>query len=252
MGTNPYKNPYSSNITIEYDAGMVDMIKSHRYLIKEFNLSKFPKYLETAVYEVADRRFDAYMFANREEYKHVFEWGAKSTVPGDKLWVTLKVGDLYTYEFLPSRKVVPAKLPHTKYFHIFREKAAVMEEAPTVLIEPQRSKYLRWRGPDGEEVRNYEGIIMQVAGGKYKNKFRTAFLLFWASGGGGTMEEFAREIRNSSEFRNIYNKNQIAGLKRRITNKQNKTANGDAQARAMAAQKIKEWEGMIIGLGGKL
>lgn len=243
------RNPYGSNIEIRYESGMVDMVKSYRFLLKEFDRSRFPKYLEDAVYKMADEKFDEYMLANKKEYKHVFEWGATTTLPGQKLWQTFKANGLYTYKFLESREIVPIELPNTKYTHVFREKAAVMEAAPTVLIEPVESKYLRWRGKSGGEVKSYEGVVMQVAGGTYQNKFQNAFIMFWATGAGGTMADVTQALRTDPDFAFQYNQSALQGMKRSITMSQNKMvradASGDIKAAALAREKIKNMERKI-------
>lgn len=249
------RSPYASDIKVEYDGGSVDIIRSYSFLLKEFKMSKrFPDYLGNAVQRVADRRFNAYMTANAEEHKHMFEWGTKGTTQASRLWITQYAKGLISYAYLPSRKLVPAKLPHTKYRHVFENKAKVMEEAPVVIIEPKKAKYLRWRGGvDGEEVRSYNGIIVEVAGAKFKNKFQNTFLIFWATGAGGTMAEMKHAIESSPTFQFEYKKNQIIGLKRRIKGQQKKAnATNDAKTKAMAQQRVKELERAVTRLGGTL
>ena len=226
----------TSDLTVQYESGFVDMVKTYRYMLDEVHQKKFTKTLQEAVYRVVDRRFTAYMIANREEYKHVFEWNSNKP-----LWVTEMVYDFAGYTFLPSRKLVPVTLPHTKYRHVFREKARVMEEAPSVVIAPVKSKYLRWRGANGEEVKSYKAIqVDKVAGGKYENAFQNAFLLFWATGGDATAAELAHAVSSSPKFRMQVRDNKINGLKRAMTMQKKKYERGDAKAKALASERMAE------------
>lgn len=223
-----------SDLTVSYDSGYVDMVKTYSYLLKELHTQKFTKTLERAVYRVVDNRFKAYMIANKEEYKHVFEW--ESNRP---LWITELVLGVVGYTFLPSTKNVPAKLPHTKYRHVFREKARVMEAAPAVTIAPVQAKYLRWRGAQGEEVRSYQAIeIDQVAGGKYKNSFQNAFILYWATAGDSSMAEIAHAVSSSPKYRFEVRQNKINGLKRSMTMQSKKAQSNDAVVAAMAKERM--------------
>ena len=234
-----------------FDTGMADMVGAYKELVKEFGLSKVPKYMSEAAHRIGDRRFNA-LIAGDETYKHMFEWGTKGGSPASRLWKTVYDHDtsIMTYIFLPSRKLVPKADEFTKFRHTFEAKAAVMEEAPVVDIKPQQAKFLRWRKGE-QEVRSM-GVRGPVAGAKYKGKFDSAFLLFWTTGGGGTTRELAHAMRSSGPLRTEYTKNKIAGLKRRITNQQKKADAGDAKVKAMAKQRIKEIEMEVIKLGGKL
>lgn len=226
----------TSDLKVSYESGYVDMVKTYRYMLKEFDQKKFTKTLESSIYRVVDNRFKAYMIANREEYKHVFEW--ESNRP---LWITELVLGVVGYTFLPSTKEVPAKLPHTKYRHVFREKARVMEEAPAVKIAPVQAKYLRWRGAGGEEVRSYQAIdVPMVAGGKYKNAFETAFLLYWATGGDATAAEIAHAVGSSPKFRMQIKQNKINGLKRAMTMQSKKAGSNDSKVAALAKARMDE------------
>lgn len=240
-------------ITLSYETGAADIVKSHSYLLKELRMSNFTQYLGESVQRIGDRKFNAYMTTNAEKYKHMFEWGTKGGTPASRLWKTVyssKTG-LLTFTYRQSVKQVPGTDEHTKYFHVFREKAAAMEEAPTVTIAPDQSKFLRWK-EKGVEFRSTKPIKMEVAGGVYKGKFNAAFLAFWVDGAGGTMTGVAHAIRSSPKFQLQYKRNKIIGLKRRITNQQGKAAGGDAKARLMAAERIKEYEREIRKLGGTL
>lgn len=246
------KNPYASNIDIKYEGGAVDMVSTYSYLLKELKMSrKFPIYLRRAVKAKADLKFNAYMYANRKEYKHMFEWGAAENSESYRLWQTVENSGLITFIYLPSKKHVPDQDEFVKYRHIFREKARVMEEAPVVVIAPDRSKYLRWRSA-GEEVRSYKPILQEVAGAKYKNKFSTAFLLFWASGAGGSMQEMANDIATDPDFRFDYDNAQIQGLKRAHTMQSKKAQTGSPKVQAMAKQKMAEIEGKLRLRGAPL
>lgn len=241
-----------------FDVGAADMVGAYRELVREFGLSKMPKYLGEAIHRIGDKRFNKSIMAAGDEYKHMFEWGTKGGSPASRLWKTVYDSDtkIMTYVFLPSKRLVPKADEFTKFRHTFTAKAAVMEEAPEVDIKPQQAKFLRWReksgdGGQGKEVRSM-GVTQQVAGGVYEGKFDAAFLLFWATGGMGTTKEVAHALRSSGPLRTEYTKNKIIGLKRRITNQQKKAASGDAKIKAMAAQRIKEIELEVIKLGGTL
>lgn len=249
--TNP--GNISPRVHLSYEVGAADIVSSYSYLLRELNMSKFTQYLGHAVHRVADRRFNVYMTENREQHKHMFEWGTKGATPGSRLWKTIYIpqSKTLTYEFLPSRRLVPAADEHTKYRHKFREKAAAMEEAPVVTIAPRDSEYLRWR-EGGEEVIAHKPITRKVAGGVFEGKFMATFLLFWAAGGGGTVDEMAHAIRSSPQFQFEYKRAQLQGLKRRITNQRTKARTGSAKAKSMAAQRIKELEVEVIKLGSKL
>lgn len=241
-----------------FETGSADMVGAYKELVKEFGLSKMPKYLGEAIHRVGDRRFNKMITSAGDEYKHMFEWGTKGGSPAARLWQTVYDPNtkVMTYIFLPSKRMVPKADEFTKFRHTFEAKAAVMEEAPVVEIAPKQAKFLRWRqkGEDGEqgaEVRSM-GVTQQVAGGVYEGKFDAAFLLFWASGGMGTTREIAHALRSSGPLRAEYTKNKIIGLKRRITNQQKKAATGDSKVKQMAAQRIKEIEMEVIKLGGTL
>lgn len=242
-----------ARVTLTYDDGASDIVAAYSHLLRELGMSRFTQYLGESIKRIGDRRFDAYMTTNLEEHKHMFEWGAKSVTPATKLWKTVYSNQtgLLTFVYVPSRKLVPATDEFTKYRHTFREKAAAMEEAPTVTIAPKNSRYLRWR-EGGSEIRSYQEIEMPVAGAVYRGKFNATFLAFWAGDAGGTMDDMVRRIKSSSRFRFDYNRAQIAGLKRRISNQQKKASTGSAQAKAMAAKRIKEIEMEVIKLGGTL
>ena len=226
----------TSDLQVSYESGFVDMVKTYRYMLDDVDQKNFTKTLQRAVFRVVDRRFTAYMVANREQYKHVFEWNSNRP-----LWKVEMIYDFAGYTFLPSTKNVPAKLPHTKYRHVFREKARVMEEAPAVTIAPVQAKYLRWRGSQGQEVRSYKAIeVDQVAGGKYKNAFETAFLLYWATAGDATAAQIAHAVSSSPKYRFEVKTNKINGLKRAMTMAKKRSVSNDAQARAIAKTRMAE------------
>lgn len=245
--------PPQVNLT-SFDTGSADMVAAYRELIREFELSKMPKYLGEAIHRIGDRRFNNRIADAGDEFKHMFEWGTKGRSPASRLWETVydHKTKMMTYVFLPSRRLVPKTDEFTKFRHTFEAKAAVMEEAPFVDIAPQQAEFLRWRDKSGTEVRSKQGINVQVAGGVYEGKFDAAFLLFWANGGMGTTREVAHALRSSGPLRTEYNRNKIIGLKRRITNQQKKAATGDAKIKAMAKERIKEIELEVIKLGGTL
>lgn len=246
-GQKPYK------IQLTYDTGAADMIGAYGDLVKEFRLSKFPQYLGDSVHRISDRRFNIAAREARDEIKHMFEWNTVGATPGSRLWETfyVRATGFIGYTYMPSKRLVPAADEFTKYRHKFVNKAAAMEEAPTVTIAPDQSQYLRWRS-GGEEIRSYNEIEMPVAGGVYRGKFQAFFLAFWASGGAGTVGEVAHALRSSSKFRFEYKKNQIAGLKRKITSQQTAAKRGNRSTKAMAVQRIKEIETEILKLGGTL
>lgn len=245
--------PPQVNLTA-FDTGSADMVGAYRELVKEFGLSKMPQYLGEAIHRIGDRRFNNHIADAGDEFKHMFEWGTKGRSAPARLWKTVYEPQtkLMTYVFLPSRRLVPKTDEFVKFRHTFEAKAAVMEEAPIVEIAPRQAQFLRWRDKAGTEIRSKEGITVQVAGGVFQGKFNAAFILFWASGGMGTTREVAHALRSSGPLRAEYRKNQIAGLKRRITNQQKKAATGDAKIKAMAKERIKEIEMEVIKLGGKL
>lgn len=226
----------TSDITVQYESGFVDMVQTYRYMLDDLHQKRFTKTLQNSLFSVVDRRFTAYMVANRDDYKHVFEWNSNKP-----LWIVEMAYDFAGYTFLPSTKLVPAKLPHTKYRHVFREKAQVMEDAPAVVIAPVKAKYLRWRGAEGEEVKSYKAIeVDAVAGGKYKNAFDTAFLLYWATGGDATAAELAHAVSSSPKFRMQVKQNKINGLKRAMTMQKKKSNTGSGKARALAKERMEE------------
>lgn len=245
------RKPY--NIQLVYDTGAADMIGAYKDLVREFGLSKFPQYLGESVHRISDRRFNIAARESKDAIKHMFEWNTVGATPGSRLWETyyVKGTGFIGYTYMPSKRLVPAADEFTKYRHKFVNKAAAMEEAPTVTIAPDQSQYLRWRS-GGTEVRSYGAIEMPVAGGVYKGKFQAFFLTFWATGGAGTVGEVAHALRSSSKFRLEYRKNQIAGLKRKVTNQQKAARRGNGATKAMAAQRIKEIEMEILKLGGTL
>lgn len=241
-----------------YEVGAADMVGAYRELVKEFGLSRMPKYLGEAIHRIGDRRFNATIAAAGDEYKHMFEWGTKGGSQSSRLWKTVYDSDtkIMSYVFLPSKRLVPKADEFTKFRHTFVEKAALMETAPEVDIKPQQAQFLRWReknddGSTGKEIRSL-GVTQQVAGGVFEGKFDAAFLVFWATGGMGTTKEVAHRLRSSGPLRTEYTRNKIIGLKRRITNQQKKASAGDAKIKAMAAERIKEIELEVIKLGGTL
>lgn len=255
-------------INVEYESGFIDMVQTYSFLLDELNRSNWTQYLENSVFQVADRRFNAYMLANKEKYKHMFEWGAATANVGDRLWQTVNLNGYVLFDFVESKKKVPVSLPFTKYRHVFREKAELFEQGASVAVEPVQSKYLRWRGgsaggdhggkavvlPDGTTEIRHPGPIYveELGGGKYKNSFENAFLMHWASGGGGTIQEFTKEIANDPAYEFQVKKHKIAGLKRSRTMLKKKAQRGSNRSRQLAKERRLEIEKELMQLGVKL
>ena len=157
---------------------------------------------------------------------HMFEWGAAENSEASRLWKTLFIPGTYTiiFEYKPSTRQVPVHADleaTTTYRHVFIEKAKTLEEAPPVIIERDQSKWLRWHwesrgkspdsgassdspiiyGKNGIAITKGPIMLEQAGGGRYKNNFTNAFLMFWATGGAGTMEEVKRTLQHSVTMR---------------------------------------------------
>lgn len=206
---------------------VIDLLGTYDAILTSINGGALNEELMVSAKHVADIRFNKYAWTlSRTELAHMFEWGATENSEVNRLWRTFFIPGTYhiTFEYKLSKKQAPVHPDlesTTSYRHVFAEKARVLEEAPPVIIERKDSAWLRWhwksRGSspdsgassDSPIIYNDNGIAItkgpimleQAGGGRYKNNFQNAFLMFWATGGAGTMEELRSTLQRSVSMR---------------------------------------------------
>ena len=223
-----------------------------------------------AAFVTANAKFNAYMATEAEDnsqVEHVFDWNQVGSASG-RLWRTWMVGRdsnrFVTFSFQQSRKKVPLhpKLEaHTRRRHIFREKAAVLEEAGPITISRKQSRYLVYVARNEAQMRraNEDGIVFQknpssiekAGGGYYENQFTMRFLSWWASdlGGGGEVQRIAEYLGDSFAFqaaRTASAQNRLAVYKRRMNDNEL-----DAKARTAAKKMVAAIERQLTPYGRK-
>ena len=223
-----------------------------------------------AAFVTADAKFNAYMATEAEDnsqVEHVFDWNQVGSASG-RLWRTWMTGRdsnrFVTFSFQQSRKKVPLhpKLEmHTRRRHIFREKAAVLEEAGPITISRKQSRYLVYVARNEAQMRraNEDGIVFQknpsqiekAGGGYYENQFTMRFLAWWASdlGGGGEVKRIAEHLGDSFKFqaaRTVSAQNRLATYTKRMND-----TTLDAKARENAKKMVKAIERQMTVYGRK-
>lgn len=205
----------------------IDLLGTYDAILTSINGGALNEELIVSAKHVADIRFNKYAWTlSKTELAHMFEWGASENSEASRLWKTLFVPGTYTitFEYKPSTRQVPVHSDleaTTTYRHVFVEKAKTLEEAPPVIIERDQSQWLRWHwgsrgkspdsgassdspiiyGKNGIAITKGPVMLEEAGGGRYKNNFTNAFLMFWATGGAGTMEEVRRTLQRSVSMR---------------------------------------------------
>lgn len=205
----------------------IDLLGTYDAILTSINGGALNEELIVSAKYVADIRFNKYAWKlSKTELAHMFEWGASENSEASRLWKTLFIPGTYTiiFEYKPSVRQVPVHPDledTTIYRHVFAQKAQTLEEAPPVIIERDQSEWLRWHwesrgkspdsgassdspiiyGKNGIAITKGPVILEEAGGGRYKNKFTNAFLMFWATGGAGTMEEVRKTLQRSVSMR---------------------------------------------------
>lgn len=140
--------------TAEYGLGFLDGIEMNRL---EFN-TVLAEYTEQAL----GRYVDAAARGNPDSLHHVYEWGQVGYKKGRLYQLQSKATTrtiTISGEFIPSRVPAPgANVP-------FRNKAYIMENQITVIIEPDQAEVLAFQ-VDGETVFTPNQVVIEHPGGE--------------------------------------------------------------------------------------
>lgn len=201
---------------------------------------------------------------------HVFEYG-EGDQPGKRLYDLFMIGNnknrTVTYKFKQSKTKVPVPSAMKGFYrrdHIFREKAAMMEEADPVNIDPVNSEYMVfWRPGYNSDVKDTDSDnsssdivwkkdtshIYRAGGGQYLGNFAQSFIYWWTSelGGQGDFRKVAEQMSSTTAFaaaRNINVESRISGQKKIIDN-----PNSSPRAIAAARKTINTINSRMLSLG---
>lgn len=147
----------------------------------------FQKKFQDVIFKQIDKDFGDYLDSkartNPSQFHHVYEWKGVGN-PSARLFklnaknrsgLSFQIG----YDFKLSRSAVPSNTSQTR--HVFRNKAAIMEEGGPLVIRPKNSERLVFevRGsmvfmPKGKSV-----TVPRAGGGKTTSKFKIAYAQFF-------------------------------------------------------------------------
>lgn len=228
------------------DGAITDSLMSTSFKISEKNFNRMVR-KESTQPDVEDPEG-----RTGGRFSHVFEWGSSpaNPIPLYKLFMAGRGSRRVAgYTFIQSRKAVPqpdALKPFYRRTHVFREKAAVLENADEIKINPIHGKYMvYWRpessaaNKDGVVFRKNESTIFRAGGGKYDANFAQAFFAWWSGefGVGGDMAKIARMLdmdKSMKVAKVVSMQKQIATQRRNLASK-DATPEAKRKAKAMIA-----------------
>lgn len=167
---------------------------------------QFKSVFKNTIFDQIDKDFGSYIDAKArtspKSLHHVYEWKKTGQSSARLFKLNMLEGSgisfKIAYSLLPSKSFVPN--PKSKRKHVFKNKAAVIEEGGALVVRPRHAQRLVFES-DGEVVFLPKGMSVTVKspGGKAaRNQFKLAYSRFFSS-------NLVNESIKKSGFQRIFN-----------------------------------------------